>query len=185
MLSTRWPADPSASLALLAASAHAPSIPSEVVSTTPIRKLGEPGRNLGADTCANTENKSLTSATVRPMGPTTDSPAGPPRPRAPRSGEGRRPTTPQHDAGMRIEPPMSVPIATAAIPAATAAALPPLDPPGVMPDRQGLLVFGKIAFVVPTAAASSGRLVLPRIAAPAARARATATVSSSGPRSRH
>src|SRR5260370_11287540 len=85
---------------------------------------------------------------------------------------------------MRIETHMSVPIATVSIPVATAAALPPLDPPGVTPVRQGLLVAGKMALVVPTAAASSGRLVLPRIAAPAARARATGTVSAPAMRSR-
>src|SRR5713226_5667519 len=54
-----------------------------------------------------------------------------------RPGDGRRPTTPQHDAGMRIDPPVSPPNATVVIPAATAAPLPPLEPPGVMPSRQG------------------------------------------------
>src|SRR6202163_1085823 len=106
-----------------------------------------------------TENSSLTSATVRPSGAITESPAGSTLSLVTRSGDGRRPTTPQQEAGMRIEPPMSVPIATVAIPAATAAALPPLEPPGVIPARQGLLVAGKIALVVPTAAASSGRVV--------------------------
>src|SRR5258708_28832591 len=108
---------------------------------------------------------SLTSATLRPIGPMTDSPAGSVISLGTRSGEGRRPTTPQHEAGMRIEPPMSVPIATVAIPAATAAALPPLDPPGVTPVRQGLLVAGEMALVVPTPAASAGRLVFPPRAA--------------------
>src|SRR5260370_25432480 len=79
---------------------------------------------------------------------------------------------------------MSVPIATVAIPAATAAALPPLEPPGVTPARHGLLVAGKMALVVPTDAASSGRLVFPRMAAPAVRALDTGTVSASGTRSR-
>jgi hypothetical protein len=37
---------------------------------------------------------------------------------------------PQRDAGWRIEPPVSVPIAHGASPAATAAALPPDEPPG-------------------------------------------------------
>ena len=100
-----------------------------------------------------------------------------------RSGVGRSPTTPQHDAGMRTEPPMSSPSATVAMPAATAAALPPLDPPGVMPSRHGLLVAGKRVLVVPIAAASSGRLVFPRTAIPALRARATGTASSVAMRS--
>ena len=86
---------------------------------------------------------------------------------------------------MRTEPPMSSPSATVAMPAATAAALPPLEPPGVMPCRQGLWVGGNRVLVVPIAAASSGRLVLPRIAIPAARARATGTPSSSAMRSFH
>ena len=37
---------------------------------------------------------------------------------------------PQHDAGQRIEPPVSVPGAAATMPAASAAAEPPLEPPG-------------------------------------------------------
>src|SRR5216684_163141 len=83
----------------------------------------------------------------------TESPSGSTLADGTRSGEGRRPTTPQHEAGMRSDPPMSVPIATVAIPAATAAALPPREPPGVIPVRHGLLVAGKMALVVPTAAA--------------------------------
>jgi hypothetical protein len=43
---------------------------------------------------------------------------------------GRTPTTPQKDAGWRIEPPVSVPRVAMAMPAAIAAAEPPLDPPG-------------------------------------------------------
>ena len=41
---------------------------------------------------------------------------------------------PQAAAGMRIEPPVSVPIVASAMPAATLAADPPLEPPG---DRVG------------------------------------------------
>src|SRR5437879_11280557 len=95
-----------------------------------------------------------------------------------RSGVGRSPTTPQQDAGMRTDPPMSSPSATVAMPAATAAALPPLDPPGVIPWRHGLLVAGKSVLVVPIAAASSGRLVFPSTAMPALRDRATGTARS-------
>ena len=53
---------------------------------------------------------------------------------------GLRPTTPQAAAGWRIEPPVSVPVAAGARPAATAAAEPPEDPPGVRPSFQGLCV---------------------------------------------
>ena len=43
---------------------------------------------------------------------------------------------PQAAAGMRIDPPVSVPIVASAMPAATLAADPPLDPPG---DRDGIV----------------------------------------------
>ena len=43
---------------------------------------------------------------------------------------GLSPTTPQSAAGCRTEPPVSVPSAHTACPAATAAADPPLLPPG-------------------------------------------------------
>ena len=50
------------------------------------------------------------------------------------------PTTPQSDAGWRIEPPVSEPSAQSASPAATAAAEPPLEPPGTVARSQGLRV---------------------------------------------
>ena len=40
---------------------------------------------------------------------------------------------PQNAAGIRTEPPPSVPSASCPSPAATAAEAPPLDPPGVRP----------------------------------------------------
>ena len=43
--------------------------------------------------------------------------------------EGFRPTRPQQDAGILIEPPPSLACAIGTIPAATAAAEPPLEPP--------------------------------------------------------
>jgi hypothetical protein len=48
--------------------------------------------------------------------------------------------TPQNDAGMRIDPPMSEPVASVAEPAASAAADPPLDPPGEYAVFHGLRV---------------------------------------------
>jgi hypothetical protein len=48
------------------------------------------------------------------------------------------PTTPQNDAGILIEPPMSEPVASVAVPAASAAADPPLEPPGEYPVCHGL-----------------------------------------------
>src|SRR3954452_25206538 len=42
---------------------------------------------------------------------------------------GLKPTTPQNEAGSRIEPPMSDPLASVAVPAARAAPEPPEEPP--------------------------------------------------------
>ena len=53
---------------------------------------------------------------------------------------GLRPTTPQKWAGWRMLPPVSLPSAPAACPAATAAAEPPLLPPGTRVVSQGLRV---------------------------------------------
>src|SRR5579884_922574 len=51
--------------------------------------------------------------------------------------DGLNPTTPQHAAGMRIEPPVSLPSAASAWPRPTAAADPPEDPPAVSPGNRG------------------------------------------------
>src|SRR6516165_8326338 len=61
-------------------------------------------------------------------------------PSVPRARLGLSPTSPHIDDGMRIEPPMSLPCATATIPAATAAADPPLEPPGERLRSHGLRV---------------------------------------------
>ena len=50
---------------------------------------------------------------------------------------GLKPMSPVQAAGMRTLPPVSVPSATSASPAATAAALPPDDPPTVHPGAAG------------------------------------------------
>ena len=54
--------------------------------------------------------------------------------------DGFRPTTPHHALGIRIEPPMSPACATGTMPAATAAAAPPLDPPEDRDVSQGFRV---------------------------------------------
>jgi len=54
--------------------------------------------------------------------------------------DGLRPMTPQQEAGTRIEPAPSLASAIGTRRAATAAAAPPLDPPGVTSSRQGLWV---------------------------------------------
>ena len=59
------------------------------------------------------------------------------------------PTRPHAAAGIRIEPPPSEPVAHGTRPAATAAAEPPEDPPGVRVKSQGLRVipFASVGFI--------------------------------------
>ena len=86
------------------------------------------------------------SATVRvstPLAPSQDSPRSGPDDTRPRLG--LSPTRPQAEAGMRIDPPPSLPCASGSIPDATAAALPPLDPPGVRVRSHGLRVGPRVA----------------------------------------
>ena len=82
---------------------------------------------------------------------------------------GFRPTRPHAAAGMRIEPPVSVPSVASAMPAATLAAEPPLDPPGDRDGSSGLRAGpnAESSLVVPNA--NSCRLVLPMMTAPASR----------------
>src|ERR687893_2988755 len=54
--------------------------------------------------------------------------------------EGLKPTTSQKEAGLRREPPMSLPSAIGTIPQARAAAAPPLEPPQVLVVSYGLRV---------------------------------------------
>ena len=89
-----------------------------------------------------TSYTSALSSTVRLSGPTVPSDhhrcswgAVVTRPRW-----GLRPNRPHHAAGIRIEPPPSPPIATGTMPEASAAAVPPLDPPGVRVRSHGLRV---------------------------------------------
>ena len=124
---------------------------------------------------------SAASATVRVIGPRTDMPCQPSaagaldtRPRA-----GLSPNSPQHEAGMRIEPAPSEPNAAPTRPAATAAAEPPLDPPGVCPSDHGLRVVPNASVSVNGCAVSSGTWVLPMTIAPAARSRRTTSASRS------
>ncbi len=82
-----------------------------------------------------TDASSTTSATVWPVAPCVERlihRGTTLRPMAPIVG--LYPTRPQQLAGMRTEPPPSDDVASGTSPAASAAALPPLDPPG---DRCG------------------------------------------------
>src|SRR5437588_12189327 len=74
---------------------------------------------------------------------------------------------PHAAAGMRMEPPVSVPIVASAMPAATLAADPPLDPPGDRDGSCGLRAGpnAESSLVVPNA--NSCRFVLPMKMTPA------------------
>src|SRR5215207_2068546 len=93
---------------------------------------------------------------------------------------GLTPTTPHSAAGWRIEPPVSLPKPTAAKPAATAAALPPDDPPGTRLVSCGFRVGPNAEFSVLEPIANSSRFVLPTTTAPAARSRSTTVASYGG-----
>src|SRR5215468_6670471 len=80
---------------------------------------------------------------------------------------GLRPKSPQAEAGMRIEPPPSVAWAIGAIPQATAAAEPPLEPPALCSRLHGLRVGPNRRGSVELASPSSGVFVLPTMTSPA------------------
>ena len=89
---------------------------------------------------ASTSSASAHSSIVRAIGPTWSKQGA--SGKQPSIGTspwlGLNPAVPQAYDGMRIEPPVSVPMLIAASPAASAAALPPEDPPATWPGRRGL-----------------------------------------------
>jgi hypothetical protein len=80
-------------------------------------------------------------------------------------------------AGWRIEPPVSVPSVAIARPAATAAALPPLEPPGTRVGSHGFFTGPYALFSFDEPIANSSMFSLPVNTASAARRRATAVAS--------
>lgn len=93
---------------------------------------------------------------------------------------GLNPTHPQSAAGMRTEPPVSLPVAAAQRRATTAAADPPLDPPGMRVESIGLRVAPKNGLIVVTPPPNSCVLVLPSRTVPAAAKRSTMAASRFG-----
>src|SRR5580765_3036858 len=79
-----------------------------------------------------------------------------------------------------MDPPVSEPSAIGTTPAATAAADPPLDPPGMRSVAQGLRTGPNAEFSFDDPIANSSQLVLPPPIAPAASSRATAVASGGG-----
>src|SRR5215469_14871482 len=102
---------------------------------------GTPKRSPASDTAAGTRGElpaitasvSAQQATLTPMGPIesklVDSGVAPSR--GTRYCVGFRPVSPQNAAGILTEPPVSVPIATAAMPSATEIGAPEEEPPGM------------------------------------------------------
>ena len=89
---------------------------------------------------------SATSLTLRAIGPLIEcNPSrGPDVVVGVRPGETRKPTVPQKAAGVRTEPPISVPLASQHWKLASAAAEPPLLPPAVVRVSHGETVVGKM-----------------------------------------
>ena len=89
-----------------------------------------------------TDSIRATSATVVPIAPFSDRPyqSVAPRSQGTTPPPGLIPTSPVQADGMRIEPMPSLPCAIGTMPAASAAAEPPEDPPGVRSRSHGLRV---------------------------------------------
>ena len=92
-------------------------------------------------------------------------------------GDGRKPTTPQNEAGLRNEPPVSEPVQTGSMSVASATAEPPDEPPALSIGLNGLPVAPHTGLRLFEPAPNSGTLVLPTTTAPAARTRPTMTLS--------
>ena len=122
---------------------------------------------------------SAASSTVRVIGPRCATvPNGDSGQAGTRPKVGLSPTMPQKPAGMRIEPPPSVPTCRAPMPSAAATPAPPLDPPDVRDRFQGLRARWPSGLSVTPFQPNSGVVVLPSRTAPASRSRAVAGASS-------
>src|ERR1700674_2214789 len=95
------------------------------------------------------------------------------------------PGRPQYEDGIRIDPPPSLPLHAGNIAAATAAADPPDDPPGVRLVSHGLRVTPCDGVFVKLTAPNSDAVVSPTGTAPAARSRATSVPSAGAVRARY
>src|SRR5205807_1593197 len=84
------------------------------------------------------------------------------------------PITPHSDAGWRTDPPVSEPNATGTIPAATAAADPPDEPPGTRVVSHGFFTGPNAEFSFDDPIANSSQFVLPMMTAPESSSRSIA-----------
>ncbi len=140
---------------------------------------GSDGRTASGSVSARTASIRRASSTVVASGPFSDMPNQSPSlmPAGTTPWPGLMVTRPQLAAGMRREPIPSLPRASGTNPAATAAPLPPEEPPAVRVRSHGLRAVPCTPSVVPKTH-SSGTFVRPTTTAPAARSRATVTWSS-------
>ena len=123
---------------------------------------------------------SATSSAVRAIGPVLErSPVIEGGQAGTRPNVAFRPSSPLKLAGIRTEPPPSVPMAMGPRPAATAAPAPPDEPPGVMPVFHGLRVTPCSGESVTPLWPYSGLVLWANKMAPASRRRATAGASAS------
>src|SRR5580704_7913458 len=136
-------------------------------------RTGRPGFAAGRQSSQSTAAARVSRAASAAKQPTTSklgangmTPSGGMRPRV-----GRKPGTPQYAAGLITDAIVCVPSASGTRPAATAAAEPLLEPPGVWPGARGLPV-GPGENI-----ANSVVAVLPAISAPAALSLRTASAS--------
>ena len=130
---------------------------------------GSERRSVGSGP-TTTSSAATTSDSRRAIGPFVDrwcqsGASGPPL--GTRPSEGFIVDRPQHEDGMRSEPPPSDPVASGTIPAAMAAALPPDEPPGVWSRFHGLRVGPNTSLSVSAFHPSSGVLVFPSTTQPA------------------
>ncbi len=132
------------------------------------------GTSARSGRAAMIDSASAASPTVVASGPFSSMPKQPctPTSRGTVPDPGLMPNTPQTAAGMRIEPRPSLPWATGTIAEATAAALPPEDPPAVRVGSHGLRTTPVALPLVPQIP-SSGIREMPTTRAPAARSRRT------------
>src|SRR5215469_1851638 len=86
----------------------------------------------------------------------------------------------QNEAGSRIDPPVSVPTASATERAPTVLALPPDEPPGTPSRSHGLRVGKNAEFSHDEPIANSSMFVLPTITASAASSRSTTVAENGG-----
>ena len=84
---------------------------------------------------------------------------------------------PVNDAGWRIEPPVSLPSAAGVMPAATATALPPEEPPGARARSRGFFTGPNAELSFDEPIANSSMFVLPGRSASAWRSFVTTVAS--------